>query len=67
MLTDGVQDTLVSLKDEIITVKFYPDRNKTAYILTQGTLGLARTFPVSDQNQASATISSETESAEFTS
>jgi len=67
LLADGVTDTLVSLKDEIITTKMFPDRNKTPYILTQGKLGLARTFPVADQNQAAATLSSETASAEFSS
>ena len=67
LLDDGVTDTLVSQKDEIITVKFFPDRNKTAYVLTQGKIGLARTFPVDNQNQAVVTISSDSVSAEFAS
>jgi hypothetical protein len=67
LLNDGVQDTLVSRKNKITTVKFFPDRNKTPYILTQGMLGLARTFPVAEQIQASCTISAEKESAEFAS
>jgi len=65
MLGNGVNDTLLGEQDEIITVRFYPNRNKDPYILTQGTLGVARTFPVSDQNQASCTISSEEGSVSF--
>ena len=67
LLNDGVQDTLVARKNKATTVKFYPDRNKTPYILTQGMLGVARTFPVSEQVQAACTISAEKESAEFAS
>lgn len=65
LLSDGVTDTLVANKDQILTIKFFPDRNKTPFILTQGTIGLGRTFPVSEQNQAEVTISSEVLSAEF--
>lgn len=67
LMSDNVTDSLVSNKDQVLTVKFYPDRNKTPYILTQGTVGLARTFPVGAQNQATVTISAETPSAEFAS
>lgn len=67
MLNDGVTDTFVGLKDEIITIKFFPDRSKTPYILTQGKLGFGRTFPVSDQNQVAVTVSADNVSAEFTS
>lgn len=67
MLSNGVGDALVSEKNEIVTVKFFPDENKSPYILTQGKLGIARTFPVNNQIQASCTISGEDESAEFTS
>lgn len=67
LFNDGVSDSLVTNKDQILTFKFYPDRNKTPYILTQGKLGLSRTFPVGDQVQASATISASTISAEFVS
>lgn len=67
MLSDGVTDALLAEQDEIITVKYYPDRNKNPYILTQGTLGVKRTFPVADQNQAACTISAEVASANFAS
>jgi len=67
LLTDGVTDSLVTNKDEILTIKFYPDRNKTPYILSQGKIGLSRTYPVAGQNKASVTISSEIASADFSS
>jgi len=67
LMTDNVTDALVGEKNQILTIRFYPDRNKTAYILTQGTIGLSRTFPVAGQNQADVTISADTQSAEFSS
>ena len=67
VLTDGVNDPLVSEKNQVVTTKFFPDRLKSAYILTQGILGLGRTFPVDGQIQAAVTMSSEVESAEFSS
>lgn len=67
LMSDNVTDALVTNKDQVLTIKFYPDRNKSAYVLTQGKVGLARTFPVAGQNQAVVTISAETPSAEFSS
>ncbi len=64
-LSDGVMDQLVRSKGEVLAVKFFPDRNKTAYILTQGIIGIARSFPVDDQIQATVTITAEVPSAEF--
>lgn len=67
LMSDGVSDGLVADKDEVLTVKFFPDRNKTPYIITQGAIGIGRTFPVDDQIQAAVTITSEKSSSEFTS
>ena len=67
VLADGVTGTLENLKDEICTVKFFPDENKSPYILTQGTIGLSRTFPADNHPQATVTIAAETKSANFTS
>jgi len=67
LLDDGVTDTLVTEKDQILNVKFYPDENKSAYILTQGKIGLRRTYPEANQIQAEVTVSAESESAEFAS
>lgn len=56
-LQDGVADALVTLKNEILWFKFFPDRYKTPYLLTQGKLGISRTFPAGDNIQAACTIS----------
>ena len=65
LLTDNITDALLQEQDEVCTIKFFPDRNKAPFILTQGTLGTVRTFPVANQNQAVCTISSEVKSANF--
>lgn len=56
-LEDGITDPLISLKNESLWFRFYPDRYKTAHILEQGKLGISRTFPAGDEIQASCTIS----------
>jgi len=56
-LQNGVGDPMVSLKNATLWFKFFPDRYAADYILTQGKLGIARTFPAGDQIQAACTIS----------
>ncbi|MDY0071825.1 MAG: hypothetical protein RBR77_04165 [Thauera sp.] len=56
-LENGVSDPLVALKNEELWFRFYPDRYQPEHILTQGKLGIARTFPAGDQIQAACTIS----------
>lgn len=56
-LQDGVSDALVTLKNAVLWFKFFPDRYKSSYILTQGKLGISRTFPAGDNIQAACTIS----------
>lgn len=63
-LNDGVSDPLVGLKDEVLWFKFYPDRYKAPYILSQGKLGISRTFPANNEIQAACTISAESASTE---
>lgn len=65
LLEDGVLDQLIKNKNNTLTVKFFPDRNKAPYVLTQGVIGVARTFPVANQVQARVTVTSEYPSAEF--
>lgn len=67
MLNDGLTDSLVAEKDNTLTVRFYPDENKSAYSLTQGRIGLSRTFPFDNQIQAEVTISAERVTAEYAS
>lgn len=56
-LANGVSDALVTLKNETLWFKFFPDRYQSPYLLTQGKLGIARTFPAGDSMQAACTIS----------
>lgn len=56
-LQDGVTDGLVGLKNETLWFRFYPDRYKAPYLLTQGKLGISRTFPAGDNMAAACTIS----------
>jgi hypothetical protein len=56
-LNNGITDPLVQLKGETLWFRFYPDRYQAAYTLTQGKLGVSRTFPAADEIQASCTIS----------
>lgn len=63
-LADGVTDDLVKNKNENLWFKFFPDRLKSPYILTQGKLGVGRTFPAGDNIQAACTISADSESVE---
>ena len=67
LMSDNITDALIGEQDEVITIKHYPDRNKLPYTLTQGTLGIKRTFPVADQNKAVCTISAEEPTASFNS
>jgi hypothetical protein len=65
LLNTGIADDVIKAKDQVVTVRFYPDRLKTQYVLTQGALGITRTFPVAAQIQAAVTLSAETVSADF--
>jgi hypothetical protein len=56
---DGVTDGLVSLAGETLWFRFYPDRAKSPNIMTQGKLGITRSFPAGDQIQVAATINAE--------
>lgn len=65
LLDDGITDSLKAQQDEIITVRFYPDRNRDPYSLTQGTLGIKTTYPAGAENQADCTISARNSTANF--
>jgi len=61
---DGVTDPLVALKNETLWFRFYPDKYKTPHLLCQGKLGIARTWPAGDNQQAACTISAQSEGVE---
>lgn len=63
-LKDGVTDALVGLKDSTLWFKFFPDRYLAPYLLTQGKLGVSRTFPAGSTMQAACTISANTAATE---
>lgn len=63
-LDDGVSDALIGQKNHQLWFRFYPDRYKTKYLLTQGKLGISRTFPAGDSIQAACTISATSEAIE---
>jgi hypothetical protein len=56
-LKDGITDPIVGLKNQVLFFRHFPDRNKTPYVLVQGKLGIARTWPAGDNIQAACTIS----------
>lgn len=65
MLTDGHTDSLLAAAGNNILVKFKQDRNRAPYSLTQGILGITRTYPKSQQVQATCTLTAELETKDF--
>lgn len=64
-LEDGVTDGLVGLVGEELWFKFFPDQYKSPYVLSQGKLGITRTFPAGDYIKAQCTINAEEEAGNF--
>jgi hypothetical protein len=55
----GVGDGLVKMKNKNLWFKFHPDRYKDSHLMTQGVLGIARTYPAGDSIVINCTISPE--------
>lgn len=66
-LNDGVTDALLAKKGSNLLFKFSPDKNKTPYQITQGVLGVARTFAVGSNPTAAFTVSASQASVDFAS
>lgn len=64
---DGITDAIIRERNEIVTVKFYPDANKSPYLLTQGMIGVDRDYPSGEQNKINVTVYCEKESVEYSS
>lgn len=62
---DGITDGIVEQRNQIITVKWFPDSNKVPYLLTQGMLSIEREFPPGEQIKINCTLGCEKESVEF--
>jgi len=64
ILKDGITDNLVQRKNENLFFRYYQDKYKAPHILTQGKLGIGRTFGAADAPKVSCTISSANESSD---
>ena len=62
ILNDGITDGILSVKNQKAWFKFYQDKYKSPYILTQGIVGVSRTFNVSERPAVDVTISADRES-----
>ena len=67
ILSNGITDSIIGLKNENLFFRYYQDKYKAPHILTQGKLGIGRTFGASDSPKVSCTISSSVESNEYAS
>jgi hypothetical protein len=65
LLDDGHTDALIKQAGRNLTFRFKQDRNRSPYSLTQGVLGVARTYPKTAQVQASCTITGERATKDF--
>lgn len=67
VLADGVTDAILAIDGQERMFKFLPDKNKTAYQITQGIFRKARTYSVGANPTMSATISASAASVDFSS
>ncbi len=56
ILKDGITDPIVGAAGQNLWFRYYQDENKTPHILTQGILGVGRTFGAADNPKVSCTI-----------
>jgi len=56
---DGITDNLLKLEDEILLFKFFQHTLKSPYIVCQGKLGIAYSFPAGDSISNGCTISAD--------
>lgn len=64
ILSNGITDNIVGRKGENLWFRYFQDKNKLPHILTQGKLGISRSFGAQDNPSVSCTISSSVESTE---
>lgn len=64
ILKDGITDDILGRKNETLWFRYYQDKNKAAHLLTQGKLGISRTFGASDNPKVACTISPQAASVE---
>ena len=56
---DGITDNIIKLAGEILLYKYKQNRLKDPYVICQGKLGIAPTYPAGDNLTMGATISAE--------
>ncbi len=61
---NNVNDLIMTRKNKVSWVRFYPDRNKTPHILSLGTIGITRANPAGDNLSVAVTVSAEEASFE---
>lgn len=66
-LNDGVTDNLLGKVGQNLIFRFKPSRNGSAYQLTQGVLGVARTFGVKSSSVGTFSVSPQQASVDFAS
>lgn len=66
-LNDGVTDGMLAKKGQNLLFKFMPDKNKAPYQITQGVLGVSRTFGAGANPSATVTVSASQASVDFAS
>ncbi len=57
ILKDGITDPLLSAANDTRWIRYYQDSNKAPYVLTQGKIGVSRTFGAADHPKVKVTIS----------
>jgi len=57
ILNNGITDPILSRKNDTLWFRYFQDKFKTPFILTQGKLGISRTFGAADNPQVTCTIS----------
>lgn len=62
---DGITDAIIQAKGENLWFKWFQDKNKLPHSLTQGIVGVARTYPAGDHVNVSVTISAEQATVDF--
>lgn len=55
-VNDGISDELSNDEGDKLIFKFYPDRMKSAYSLTQGKLGIATSYPANNEISIACTL-----------
>ncbi len=65
LLSDGISDLVIQQKGQTLWFQFFPNRFSTSnVILSQGKLGVTRSFPADDLISAACTVTAEEEATE---